>query len=313
MKKAWGFFWLKVTIALLTMFLLVKTVDFRDIVSAFRNPQDSVFILLAFLLFFPNLTLQCYRWYYLLKLIQPEATFRESVVSLLGGMVVGFVTPGRIGEVGRFLFLWKGDRVQAIGLVFLDKLYAFVAILVGGVLGLFFLVGHLFDYTTFIVWPMGVVGLLLVAGVLTIAMHPDWLRTFLYNFSITLPVRDKLKRFIGFMDRFRREEARRLLGFSFLLYGIFILQFCFFAFAFQPIPWTSVLMATTSTILTKSLLPISLADLGIREGAAVFFFSKLQVGKVTAFNSSLLLFAVNILLPTFLGLFMLPRLGWKER
>ena len=72
-------------------------------------------------------------------------------------------------------------------------------------------------------------------------------------------------------------------------------------------------MATTSTILTKTLLPISLADLGIREGAAVFFFSKLQVGKVAAFNGSLLLFAVNVLLPTFLGLFLLPRLGWKEQ
>ena len=312
MKKRWLFFFLKVTIALITMIVLVKAVQFREILSAFRNPQNPLFILLASLLLIPNLFLQWYRWHFLIQRIQPKVRILESVSSLFGGMVVGFVTPGRIGEMARSLFLREADRLQAVGLVFIDKLYAFVTILVGGIWGIVCLVSYSFGYAAFIVWPLIAIALILTLTCLMIALNPQWTRNFLYHLSILLPFRDKMKRIIGCMDRFRKEQARFFLVLSFLLYGVYILQFCFLAFAFQRIPWTTVLSATTSTILVKTLLPVSLADLGIREGASIYFFLRFQVEKVTAFNSSLLLFAINVLIPTLVGLFFLPRLGWSK-
>ncbi|HEX9934008.1 MAG TPA: hypothetical protein VGB38_02325, partial [bacterium] len=61
-----------------------------------------------------------------------------------------------------------------------------------------------------------------------------------------------------------------------------------------------------------TLIPFSIGDLGIREGAAVFFFLRFHVDKVTAFNSSLLLFAINIVFPTLLGLLFLPKMAIKN-
>jgi uncharacterized membrane protein YbhN (UPF0104 family) len=152
--------------------------------------------------------------------------------------------------------------------------------------------------------------LLVSVVTLLVALHPVWIRTLLYNLSVLVPARDKLQRLIHCMDRFESGQARRQLLLSCLLYSVYIVQFCLLAFAFQPIPWTTALTATTSTIFVKTILPISIGDLGIREGASVYFFMKFNVEKTTAFNSSLLLFGINVLVPTLIGLLFIPRMGW---
>lgn len=312
-KKKWIVLFVKLAIAVVVMLVVIKTVDFQDIYAAFENPQNPLFIYLALILLLPNLTIQWYRWHFLLKLAQKDVPIIESISSFLGGQVVGFVTPGRIGELGRSLFLKEIDRLQSIGLLVIDKFYAFIVILTGGLWGIILLIGYLFKYSTFIVIPLFTTGFLIGLACLLVGLHPGWMRTFLYNLSILLPVREKLQRLISCMDHFQKNEARIFLIYTIVFYGLFISQFCFLAFAFQKISWTTALTATTATILAKTLLPISLADLGIREGASVFFFLKFNVEKVTAFNSSILLFAINILIPTFLGLFFLPRLSLKSR
>jgi uncharacterized protein (TIRG00374 family) len=312
MKKRWLFFFLKVFIALATMIILFTKLNVTEIRSAFQDPENPFLILFAFLLLMPNLFIQWYRWHFLLCTIHSKVRITESLCSFFGGMVVGFITPGRIGEVGRSLFLDKVNRLQALGLVFLDKFYSFVIILVGGMWGIVFLLSYSFDYAAFIVWPLCMIALLITLSGLTVVVHPQWIRNLLYNLSLIFPYRDKIRRFTGFMDRFSRERARFFLALSSLLYVIYILQFCLLAFAFQRIAWTTALSATTSTFFAKTLLPISLADLGIREGAAVYFFLKFQVERATAFNSSILLFAINVLIPSVVGLFFLPRLGWRE-
>ncbi len=312
MKRRWALFFIKLAIAIVAMVVLIKTVNFRDIDSAFQNPQNPVFILLAFFLLLPNIFLQLYRWNYLIRLLKPDVSPMESISSFFGGMVVGFVTPGRIGEVGRSLFLKNVDRLQGVGLVFIDKLYSFLTILVGGIWGLVSLLIYHFNYGAFILWPLFTIALLVTASGLIIVINPQVIRTLLYNLSLLLPYRDKIKQIISCIDSFQKKQAVFFLFLSFLLYFVYILQFCLLSFAFQKIPWTTAVTATTSTIFAKTLFPVSLADLGIREGASVYFFLKFHVEKVTAFNSALLLFAINVLIPTLIGLFFLPRLNWGK-
>ena len=61
-------------------------------------------------------------------------------------------------------------------------------------------------------------------------------------------------------------------------------------------------LAISATMLVKSLLPISIGDLGIRESAAIFFLGKIGVHESTAFNASILLFLINLLIPSLVGL-----------
>jgi len=60
--------------------------------------------------------------------------------------------------------------------------------------------------------------------------------------------------------------------------------------------------AAASMFLAKTILPISFSDLGIREGAAVYFFGKIDVSAAAALNASLLLFLFNIAVPAIAGL-----------
>jgi len=311
-KKTWLFLFLKIFIAAAALFFLFSKIRIDDIRRAFANPQNPEWILVALVLLVPNLFLQWIRWHFLLREIQPDVRFLESVSSLFGGMIVGLITPGRIGELGRSLFLKRVDRIHALGMVFLDKLYAFFLILVSGMWGLVFMFLHTFGSARFIVWPLTAAAMLLTVAVVSVACHPQWIRGLLYHISLIFPIRDNLKRFIHFMDGFTPRSARQFLALTAGYYSIYLVQFCFLAWAFTKAPLLHVLSATSATLFAKSLLPVSLGDLGIREGAAVYFFLKFQVSKVAAFNSSILLFAMNVLIPSMLGLFFLPRIGWKD-
>ena len=306
------FLFLKILIAAVTMFILLKTVDFREIYGAFRNPLNTPFIWIACLLLIPNIIIQCYRWYYMLGIVRPDISIFEAISSFFGGLVVGFVTPGRIGEVGRSLYIKQGDHLQIVGLVFIEKFYSLLTVVMGGIWGMVFMFGYLYHFTAYIFLPLIVVGLIISFISLAVALHPQWIRTFLYNVSVILPARDKMQRLITCFDQFKVKQSKIYLSFTILFYLIYIFQFSFLGLAFSAITWPKALIASTATIFTKTLLPISFADLGVREGAAVYYFTKFQVDKVAAFNSSMLLFAINVLLPTFIGFFFIPRLGWKD-
>ncbi|OVE78891.1 hypothetical protein BVY01_04205 [bacterium I07] len=312
MNRRWTFIIVKMIIAFLMMIILIRNVHFTEIYQAFRHPKNPEFILLAFLMLLPNLYLQTIRWRFLLKSADYSAGWMEAFTSLLGGMVVGFITPGRIGEMGRSLFMRKGFRLQAVGLVFIDKLYAFVVIMLGGIIGMVIVLSTAVKQSAFIIWPLCSIGILASCIGILIVLHPQWIRTFLYNLSLLLPYRDKVKLLIGSIDRFSTRHARKFLWLTILHYSIYILQFCFLAYAFQTFFWGHALIITASTFFAKTLLPISIGDLGVREGAAIYFFTRYGIDKVIAFNSAILLFAINILIPTLFGLVFLPMLGRKN-
>ncbi len=310
MTKKRIFLVLKLLITAALLAVVIGHVNLREIGRALQNPQRPVYILFAVVLLVPNLFIQWARWHLLLRMDFPSISVAESAGSLFGGMVAGFITPGRIGEIGRTLFLRNADRLQAIGLIVIDKLYAFFPVLIAGIWGIVLMLSYIFGYAAYLFWPLSVSALFLSIAALLIVLHPVSIRTVLYNLSLLMPAREKIQRLIRSMDRFEAGQAHRQLLLSCLLYCIYIVQFCLLAFAFQPIPWTTALTATTSTIFVKTILPVSFGDLGIREGASVYFFMKFNVEKTTAFNSSLLLFGINVLIPTLIGLIFIPRMGW---
>ena len=85
----------------------------------------------------------------------------------------------------------------------------------------------------------------------------------------------------------------------------YILQFSLLVNAFSSIAITKAFLAVGTTMMVKSMLPIAIGDLGVRESAAVYFFNMLHVPGAAAFNASLLLFFINLLTPSILGLILI--------
>ena len=313
MKKRFLMIAIKFLIACIAILFILKRIHLHEVKAAFQNPHNTWFLLLAITMVIPNILLHWYRWHFLLKLIHPNIKKIDSAASYFGGLVVGFVTPGRIGEFGRSLFIKEIDKLQALGMVLIDKIYAFLPIVVGGVWSLFILISNQIGHDAFLLWPISLIALVITILSLWLGLHPGWLRTSFYNLSLFLPLKDKIKRIIHCMDHFKVSHGRQYTILSFGVYCIYILQYCFLALAFESIPYVHTFAATAATMLTKTLLPVSFADIGIREGAAIYFFMKLHAAKVTAFVSSILLFIINIVFPTCLGFLFLNRLSLSEK
>ena len=62
----------------------------------------------------------------------------------------------------------------------------------------------------------------------------------------------------------------------------------------------------------KTLAPVGLLDLGAREAAAVFAFSKMELEVAIALKASLLLWFMNVVVPAFVGLFCMASSGVED-
>ena len=164
---------------------------------------------------------------------------------------------------------------------------------------MFFVSRQLYLYTLAPIVIFTIIALIVIYYVL---FHPGIIRGFLYSLNIILPFRDKIKLLMSSLDNFQRRQAINLLLLTFSFYFIFLIQFYILVCSFETASFFPAFLAIASTMLVKSMLPISLGDLGIRESAAIFFLGKIGLLESTAFNASILLFLINLLIPSLVGL-----------
>ncbi|MBN2365264.1 MAG: flippase-like domain-containing protein, partial [Calditrichaeota bacterium] len=99
---------------------------------------------------------------------------------------------------------------------------------------------------------------------------------------------------------------------AFLWFLVIILQYQTVIQAYENVPFTDTFLAVSATLFTKVILPVSVGDLGIREGASVFYYSLMNVPRPAAFNAAFLIFIINFLLPALAGSIFVFRLSWEN-
>ena len=93
---------------------------------------------------------------------------------------------------------------------------------------------------------------------------------------------------------------------STLFYAVFILQYAVLVKAFSgnagflTFLWAGVLVMFTKSVIT----PFSFIDFGVREGASIFFLTKMGELSSVAFDASAVLFAINIIIPSIIGVIL---------
>lgn len=284
--KSTAIFLAKVVVAGVILFVLVKSLQPRTLLAVFKT-ADRTYLAAAMLLLTSNLLIQTVKWRCLLKLVDPNTSFLMAVQSLLGGYPLGFITPARLGEMGRTLFVKNTNRLKVVKLFVLDKATNLAVTILMGCLGLMFLSCHFLEISN-AVRLMG--GVVIVGCIL---------------FLFLAPVISKLIARLVKLPEFDWSTNLVVFVFSLGFYLIFLIQFIVLVFAFQKTDPLSASQAAASVFLAKSLLPFSFNDLGIREGAAVFFFKQIGVNSAAAFNAAFALFLINIGVPTLLGLAVL--------
>ncbi|UCE17901.1 MAG: flippase-like domain-containing protein [Gemmatimonadota bacterium] len=283
----------KIILTFLILGIVLLQVDIHRIGSAFQSLRVSFFILA--LLFVPvNLIFQLIRWHYILKTVAIAVTPRHAFKSILAGLAFSLVTPGRVGEVGRSLYFQSSTTIKTAGLVILEKAYAFIVILI--VSGI-----------SIMLWQRTLIGALIIVSALFIGFQLKLIRSLLSRLSFLFPYGEKIAELWSSWDSFERKHIALLLAISMGFFVIVFLQFFILVSSFQTVSPASALIAIPLTMAINSF-PITIAGLGLREGAAVFFFSKFGVAEAAALNGAFLLFVIDILIPGLVGLPLISKM-----
>lgn len=285
---------------------LILVIDLDALLASARAAQLR-WMALALALLPLNLLLEAWLWHRLVRLEAPGTRFPTAVGALLAGYALGTFTPGRVGDfAGRAFYLDHGDKWAVSAVVFVERLFSmWVAVVVGSIVLVGWLLAGLLEPAT--AWW----------GVFAVGCGPAALLTLLFLFprhSYALlrrraPARVHTK--LRFLMRLRRPLALRCASLAGLRYLVYTSQFVLLVRAFTPLDAAVPVYGATALVFFAKFLipPFTFLDLGIREGAAVFFLGLLSLPQAAAFNASLLLFGTNLVLPALVGVPFVLRLG----
>lgn len=291
---------LKTGLALGAIGYLIYVVEPAEIAAALAEARWP-WIMAALLLMPLTLALDGVVWRRLLRPVTPQATPRQLAGAILSGFALGFFTPARAGEfVGRALYLPDADPWSVSLTVFVQRLVdtainvSVGAIVLGGALYMELLDGSL--AWTLVLIGGGTFGFLLIGFLAAPSSAARLVR-------VLAPQRTALHERVDVLQAYRRRTMVRTAGWAALRYAIFCTQFVLLIYAFGPdLAVGSTFGAVALTFFVKFLVPsVTLMDLGIQEGAAVFFLGLFGAAQAVAFNAAFLFFLINIVLPTIAG------------
>lgn len=291
---------LKGFFALFLLVALFQFVSFSEVTRALLAARLE-YIIGAVLLMFVNISFQIVKWRYFVRLVDPTATNMEITASLLFGITLGTITPGQIGEFGgRALHHSSISAGTLVGLTLVDKVQMMCIMGISGVASLVIL----FQCEPIVVTisiSLATLAFLFVFFKLSTLQH------IASRFRIASFERPSMQDLLSAMSIFRLRDVITSLVLSTGFYGVIFLQMFLLLNAFSSVDVTDAFLGFAAMMFLKSMVPISLGDLGIREASSVYFYALRGIANATALNASLLLFAINILLPSLIGLIFIPR------
>jgi glycosyltransferase 2 family protein len=247
----------------------------------------------------PLLLLRALKWKILLRGAAPDVTLMQAFRSYLGAMALGLVTPGRVGEFSRGIYLpqrsvqgWRGA-----GLVMIDNWIDTLAVLVWACLGWLVCFG-----------PGG----LALGGlaVLIFAPIPFWFRA-AARVTSRLPsrwgLRESARKGLAAGEGVSRKDYFGAFATGLAAYGLEWLQISLllgFLSPAVPEPWR--LAGMMALVSLANSFQVTLAGLGVREGISMVLLAREGVGAGAAVLAAFLQSALILFIPALAGLAVKP-------
>lgn len=253
-----------------------------------------------------NAFLEGRTWRVMLGPVAPHVGWRGLYGALLSGFALALFTPARTGEfVGRALYFPHEDRWETGATVFAQRLLDMAVALDIGLLAL------LFAWTSGFLpagpWWIAVgLGAAVAISISALMAAPGRL----VGLAERLVSSEKVLSRLRFLRRLGPRAMARAAALALVRYGVYVTQFVLLVRAFAPEgPLGAAYLGIGLVYFAKFLAPsITLMDIGVREGFAVFFLGHLGFPEAAALNAALLLFCLNLALPAAVGVPLLLRL-----
>jgi uncharacterized membrane protein YbhN (UPF0104 family) len=298
---------LKIVIAGGLLTYLVFKVDVAEIMGALRNANITL-ILITALLAFLNIYLQFLKWKITCSYILNEKNNKKILLSLFYGFSGGVFTPARIGEYfGRAAAFKDKSLIKVAIATFIDKIFPLMAVAGFGSLASILFIHYYYHVSVFLTGLLFILIFVLFYIAYTIALDPRFWNSVLFNRISKSPRLKKIFDNLLILKELDRFYTTQMVFISIAFYTCFILQYALLTAAFSGhFNFIHYIWAGNLVMFAKTIIPpISLGELGIREGASVFFLHMFGEVQSVGFNSSIFLFLINMLIPSVIGLFLL--------
>lgn len=284
----------RIIVSAVVLSFVISLVHWQNVIAAYRT-ADGTYILFGSVLLLANLGIRTLKWRTMLHCVKESPTIWESFGSVMLGISLGSFTPGEIGEfAGRALHITDAQRSHLVGLALLDKAQIFLVTSVAGIFGLVIMT----ITTSMISWILSAALLFLL---FTLLLRMEYLADVGHYINSSFFKRPWLTRVLEGFTLLKPQQVRVTSLYTVLFHGIIVIQMFSLLSAFGNITLYQAFIGTSAMLFVKSLLPISLGDLGIREASSIFFFSEFGISQAAALNASLLLFVINVFIPSAVG------------
>ena len=229
-----------------------------------------------------NLSLQFYRWYYLIRHHSDHYEKSDLLPSFFAGFAFRLMIPGGHAEISK-IFLIPGKKTGKVFAFGLEKYFETYIKIIFILLAL----PMVFNEYRFWLWPGALTGII---------------------FYFFLP--SVMKK--GILGKYQEKEVNynrvfsRALLFSLSVFVCLVAQYHILLNDTHTIGVTDTIL-TAVFIWGAGLIPISVSGLGVREGFAVYFLGRQGIGAPIAVGVSLFVFSLNVLLPAFIGVIFIYR------
>lgn len=256
--------------------------------------------LLAVLLLLPlNWLLEALKWQFLCRQFE-KISLLTAVKSVLGGLIPGFISPNRIGEiVGRPLFLQHENRASGALMTIISSFSQTITIVACGIPGtvFFFFYSSLITHHEYKFYTYFCVFWLFFF--LLIYMQLPNIAKRLSGKKIAKSIRKELL----LVSEIPLTSLLTALGYSFVRYVVFCVQFYFLLFFCQVhITPLQALVAITLNYLFVTITPtISFSEAAVRASYAVFFIGFFSDNTLGIASAGILLWVINFIVPMLVG------------
>jgi uncharacterized membrane protein YbhN (UPF0104 family) len=239
-----------------------------------------------------------------------QLSFVDAFKGVLAGLALGFLMPSNIGDAaGRVMSLQSHHKLKAIGAALLANGLQFYVSLVFGALGWLYLINFEPSLQRWYAYSLCFAMITALIFGLWLFKHRLATERYLAHFGWFR----WLKPFVDVIVQYHSSEIIKALAWALLRYAVFSLQFWLLILVFDiKLPLSMALMGIFLVFFAKTILPALnfLGDLGIREGAALYFFGFFGVNPTAVVATTLTLWLVNILLPVLAGMVWILKLRW---
>ncbi|MGD1006144.1 MAG: lysylphosphatidylglycerol synthase domain-containing protein [Ignavibacteriaceae bacterium] len=303
----------KISIILLKIFIsagflcyIIFKVNFTKIFTTVERANLTL-VLTAFALTSLNLYLQFKKWQMACEKLLQSNDKKKIWTSLFYGIVAGSFTPVRVGEFfGRAIEFRDKSLLQVTFATLVDKFFLLFVITFSGSISCIIFLRWYYHTPLYLI-------IILIAAILVIfyfismlVFKPEIWQGPVFKRFRSLKIITSLKEKLRDFKRLDRKFTIRMIVVSALFYAVFIIQYAILVSAFSSnanfftFLWAGVLVMFTKSIIT----PFTFIDFGIREGASIFFLTKMGEVSSVAFDAPAVLFFINIIIPSIIGVIL---------